>query len=191
MLRNTASKAKLIVNAGRKCHLSSSSSVDNTANYLRNAHASEVFRSAYHHGKHSNTSVSVSDLDEMIVLERTRPSALLGVLDIAGTGLGLIARVTPECVSHTLTTAVEEATIQQFNDSIRSMHGMANDDDGLKDTLKFHRDIRIEDDEETIKKNAAAQASKKDDNPIAQKMTEATTAITTALYHILKTSAKI
>ena len=85
--------------------------------FLRRAHASEIFRAAFYDAKKDGFSVSPLDLDYLISSERVRPSILIPPLEIAGSLFGMAARISPfSSVKEQLTEAVDSATVQQFND---------------------------------------------------------------------------
>jgi hypothetical protein len=51
---------------------------------IRQAQAAEVFRSSYLSAKNSDVTISVSDLDDLVLRNRARPSILIGAFDCAG-----------------------------------------------------------------------------------------------------------
>ncbi len=66
---------------------------------VRNTQASEVFRSAFLDGSNNNDRVSLTDLDYLISEQRVRPSALLGIYQLAGLSLGAVTKVAPQDIS--------------------------------------------------------------------------------------------
>ena len=87
--------------------------------------------------------ISVSDLDQIVVSERVRPSVLLGVMEVAGGGLGFVARFAPVPVREVMKEIVDEASSQLFNDSIRDISASGTDHlEDVKETLKYHRDLK-------------------------------------------------
>ena len=92
---------------------------------VRNAQAAEIFRAAFLNSSRANTRISVTDLDELVVSHKVRPSALLPAFELAGTALGIASRLIPskEC-SNFISTTVHDATIQQFNDIVRDMQSI-------------------------------------------------------------------
>ena len=124
-----------------------SENADHTS-HLRLAHASEIFRSSFYEAKHVSTSVSCLDLDQLIVSERARPSLLILPFELAGKTLGVIAKYSPSNISSSLLEVVDEATIQIYNDSIRDMQHMENNNNentgsnDVKEALKYHREIK-------------------------------------------------
>ncbi len=116
-------------------------SAGSKSSHLRTAHTAELFRSSFYDFQGSCTSVSVSDLDEMVKDENIRPSLLMYGFSTAGKGLGLITKMLPKTYSELITNVVDDATIQHFNDSIGAIQLDENDKCDIKETLKFHRDI--------------------------------------------------
>jgi hypothetical protein len=126
---------------------------------VRNAQATEIFRASYLSSSKSSTRVSTSDLDDLLTQQRARPSIFLPLLHLGGFSLGILSRVLPETCSTTLNNVIHEATIQQFNDTIRDLSSSAASSVGeqsgshvvddsfseeIKDTMKYHRDIETE-----------------------------------------------
>jgi demethoxyubiquinone hydroxylase (CLK1/Coq7/Cat5 family) len=121
-------------------------------NHIRTAQAAEVFRSAFYDGQSSNTSISVSDLDELIMSENVRPSALISGFECVGKTLGFISKFIPKTYSELITNVVDDATIQHFNDSIGNIQEESQSgNDDIKETLKYHRDIHSNLDNSTVK----------------------------------------
>ena len=124
----------------------SSSNNEVIAPYVRSAHCTEVFRSEFYKARRSDVTISPRDLDEIIVDFKVRPSILVGMMEVAGYGLGTMARITPVPCSTIITKIVEDAASQQFNDSIRDLSAAdAHDDtnDDVKETIKYHRDLNV------------------------------------------------
>ena len=119
---------------------SPSSSVFNVRPYIRSAQATEIFRAEFYRARKSDVSISPRDLDEIVVDYKVRPSALVGVLEVVGYGFGTMARVVPKSCADVITKVVEEATSQQFNDSIRDLSAQHVCED-VKETIKYHRDL--------------------------------------------------
>lgn len=116
------------------------------APYVRSAHCTEVFRSEFYKARRSDVTISPRDLDEIIVDFKVRPSILVGMMEVAGYGLGTVARITPLSCSTIITKIVEDAASQQFNDSIRDLStadDYDNSNDEVKETLKYHRDLNV------------------------------------------------
>lgn len=171
---------------------------------LRNAQASEIFRSNYYQSKNSDSFIPVNDLDQLIVQERVRPSILLDIYAITGHGLGLISRFSPKTCQNMLTSIIDESTTQQFNDSIRSMqlHEVINYD--IKETLKYHRDLNSNGGSESSNTrstdnndvNASVSSSSVDNSAHANDTNNddmnlnVKTVLTTVVYHMLKVSEK-
>jgi len=177
---------------------------------LRNAQASEIFRSNYYQSKNSDSFIPVNDLDQLIVQERVRPSILLDIYAITGHGLGLISRFSPKTCETMLTSIIDESTTQQFNDSIRSMqsHEVINND--IKETLKYHRDLNSNGGSETSNRSSRSSSSTNDNDGANASFSSSSvdnsahanetnnndmsmnmkTVLTTVIYHMLKVSEK-
>lgn len=108
---------------------------------IRNTHAAEVFRSAYLESSRSPIRISTSDLDDVVMAQRTRPSALLGLFTVAGGVLGTASRVLPGSCKQVVHTMVNDVTMQQMNDNVRELQTMHVSNDDLKETIKYHRDM--------------------------------------------------
>lgn len=145
--------------------------------YVRTAHAAESFRSSFYESLHSDINISVTDLEELIKLERVRPSALLDGYKCVGKSLGLLSRVMPTAVKDLVTEAVDDATIRQFNNSIRSMQTEEQENVDIKESLKYHRDIHSEKHESEQEKLPYGVGIK--------------TAVTEGLHHLLRVSTKV
>jgi len=177
---------------------------------LRNAQASEIFRSNYYQSKNSDSFIPINDLDQLIVQERVRPSILLDIYAITGHGLGLISRFSPKTCENMLTSIIDESTTQQFNDSIRSMqsHEVINND--IKETLKYHRDLNSNGGSETSNSSSSSSSSSNDNDGANASFSSSSvdnsahanetnnndmsmnmkTVLTTVIYHMLKVSEK-
>lgn len=177
----------------------SSSSASFISEKLRNAQASEIFRSNYYQSKNSDSFIPVNDLDQLIVQERVRPSILLDIYAITGHGLGLLSRLSPKSCGNMLTSIIDESTTQQFNDSIRSMqlHEVINYD--IKETLKYHRDLNSNSSSDSSNNdgvNTSVSSSSVDNSTDANETNNndmnmnVKTVLTTVVYHMLKVSEK-
>jgi demethoxyubiquinone hydroxylase (CLK1/Coq7/Cat5 family) len=124
--------------------------------------------------------IPTEDLDQLVVREKVRPSLLLTALEVTGMGLGLVSRFAPKVISTNISSAVDDAAVQQFNDSIRNMQLESVDNVDVKETLKYHRELRGEETEGT----EDAQAGLGSDHINAK------TALSSAMYHMLKLSGK-
>lgn len=155
---------------------------------LRRAHAAETFRAVFARASGGH-SVSTLDLEELMMQNRVRPSAMLGLYTLGACALGIVDRGmkiagASQCVSAT----IEDAVQQQFNDSIRDMQGMEADED-TKEALKFHRDVVSS---STSSSSATAgEQPFSDAGPISGSMKAAKESAGLALYHLLRTSSKI
>lgn len=112
---------------------------------IRNAQAAEIFRSAFLDASRANTRISVTDLDELVISEKVRPSILLPAFQVVGTVLGMATRFSPskDC-SQFIAKTVNDATTQQFNDIVRDMHFSQDGSIDTKETLKYHRDLETD-----------------------------------------------
>lgn len=154
---------------------------------LRRAHAAETFRAAFARASGGH-SVSTLDLEELMMQNRVRPSALLGLYAIGACALGIVDRGmriagASRCVSAT----IEDAVQQQFNDSIRDMQGMDADED-TKEALKFHRDVVSS---SSSSASTAGEEPFSGAGPISGSMKAAKESAGLAIYHFLRTSSKI
>ena len=127
---------------------SSSSTLASLAPLIRNAQCAEIFRSSYFSSLNQedrHISISVTDLDQLLMDSRTRPSLLLPVLECSGKVLGTLSNVIPASIARKIDESVNEGVVQCLNDSIRDEIAMKSEtDDGnadLRETLKFHRDL--------------------------------------------------
>ena len=116
-------------------------SCSSTKESIRLAQASEIFRSSYFRSNSDKVNISIDDIDELIVTRRVRPSILICALEISAGGLGTISRVLPRVITENLDHAVNDAVLQQLNDCIRTTR--THDSIDLKETLKYHRDLKI------------------------------------------------
>ena len=113
--------------------------------HIRKAQASEVFRYAYYNSsKSNNNTISVSDIDDLVSENRVRPSILLNGYELLGSSIGLLSKIAPSSCTKIIDSIVEDATTQQFNDSLRSLGSDTNED--IKLTFKIHRDFNSNND---------------------------------------------
>ena len=133
--------------------------------------------------------VCIADIDQIVNYEKIRPSILLPVYEVVGTGLGIMSRLSPApSASKFLAEIVENASSMQLNDSIRSISlDSPNDYYDVKETLKFHRDLS----------SSSGYSAATADETAAKKTSTHTSAasiegvITTAVHTFLKISEKI
>lgn len=118
---------------------------------IRSSHASEIFRESFVKGAGGGVgtkSISSRDLDDLLLMKRTRPSILLPLFELGGLTLGIVSRATP--LKGILTQVVDEATRTQLNDSIRDLTtDQGEPDPDTKETLKYHRELKISDENES------------------------------------------
>lgn len=151
---------------------------------LRNAQASEAFRSAYFDSIRASNRISSEDIDDMVAAYRVRPSLLLPIYHITGFALGTAARFSPKACSDIVTKAVDNATVQQFNDSIRDSQLNSPVVEDAKETLKYHRDLETDAStlgHSTDKDRSANPTELPDINAVG-------VSVSTALYQFLKLS---
>jgi len=86
--------------------------------------------------------MQVQDLDDVVRESRSRPSALLPVYGLVGSALGSLALAIPQSYSSALTKVVHDVAEQSLNDSIRDLASVADCGDDVRETLKYHRDLR-------------------------------------------------
>ena len=142
------SRREISISYSTSSSLCSSSSSSTLAPLIRSAQCAEIFRSSYFSSinqEDRNISISVTDLDQLLMDNRTRPSLLLPVLECGGKALGTLSNVIPARIARQIDESVNEGVVQCLNDSIRDEIAMKSEsDDGnadLRETLKFHRDL--------------------------------------------------
>lgn len=107
---------------------------------IRSAQAIELFRSSFYKSSKNSINISISDLDQLILSEKVRPSLTIGVVETIGFLAGNLVRIIPaNHVTSYTTKIIDEAITEQLNDSIRRLQSSENID--VKETLKFHRDV--------------------------------------------------
>lgn len=161
---STGRKAAMKVSSGMRAAISRRSggmrmmSFD-VKEHIRMAQANEIFRSSFIRSSKSDTTISPQDLDDLVRMNRVRPSLLVDVLEVSGQGLGLMTRYSPPVVKDMISKAVVDASAEQFNDSIREL---AENKEAvrceytkgqileLKETLKYHRDCEFDEDDEEL-----------------------------------------
>lgn len=188
---------------------SSSNITEEFHDCIRNAQATEIFRNTFLSASGNKETIGVSDLDELIIASRSRPSALLGLFQTTGFILGKTSKLLPSECSKLLVNVVNEASLQQFNDTIRNLHNISatmpeknsenissiNSDtiEEIKETIKYHRDIDLgiekmdsKDHQEHESKVESEAESEAESNKRNQELV-----YTTSLYNILKITRKI
>lgn len=108
---------------------------------LRAAQATESFRSAFLRTSGSNSSISQDDINYLVADRRIRPSLLLNVYSGAGAIVGICSKATQIVLGKEIERIVETASKTQFNDCIRNLQEASNNDEEIKETLKYHRDV--------------------------------------------------
>lgn len=158
---------------------------------LRNAQASEVFRSAFLDGVRAQNRISSEDIDDMMASNRARPSLILPVYQIVGLSLGAVARFSPQECRQVIEKAVHSATVQQFNDSIRNIQVDGDETTAAidsKETLKYHRDLETD----TNQANSTTyNSSETNEGQTDSGISGTGLTASTALYHFLKISRTV
>jgi hypothetical protein len=111
---------------------------------VRVAQASEIFRSAFLKSSGASVTISTADLDQLVAEERVRPSLMLGAFESLGSVSGMVCRLAPDIISSRIGRVVQQATQNQFNNCIRSIHENKdgfNSNNAVKECLKYHRDL--------------------------------------------------
>lgn len=109
--------------------------------YIRRAQSAEAFRSAYSSASKNSVSISVADIDDLVKENYVRPSPLINAFQLGGLALGSLARVMPSSCTNIVTSIVDEAARTSLNNGLREGgDGMQGD---IKDTLKYHRDMKL------------------------------------------------
>lgn len=172
------------------------------ASIIRSAQAVESFRANFYKSSQADINISLNDIDHMINSGKVRPSLLLGVYEGLGYAAGSIVRLSPinrYDISRFVTEVIDDASTQQMNDSIRflsSQESSSSLDDqfavnDVKETLKFHRDIRSSADSST---STASEVDKDSHNShhstdsSKNPFLEARNVISLGLYQALKVS---
>ena len=128
---------------------SSSLATANRASLLRSAQCAEILRSSYFSSikqEDRHISISIADLDELLIANKTRPSLFIPALECGGKVLGTLSNIIPGNIAKQMDEIINEGVVQCLNDSIREEIAMKCGDNGSEDTdvrdsLKFHRDI--------------------------------------------------
>ena len=108
---------------------------------LRRAQAATALRASFQRRSGAPSLASSQDLDDLILENKTRPSALLLGFEVLGGVLGSVSFVLPKPFSTALTSVVEDATEQALNDGIRDLPASDSTAD-IRETFKYHRDWR-------------------------------------------------
>jgi hypothetical protein len=161
---------------------------DVSSEHLRNAQAAEIFRSSFFRSKNRESQIPLEDLDQLISKDQVRPSILINAYEVTGFGLGMLSRFAPESVSSFIAQSVDDAVVQQLNDSIRKMQLDEVENIDLKETLKYHRDLRGHEGD------AAGDVSGSQPSPPGSSESgfdsNGKIALSSVIYHALKCSEK-
>jgi hypothetical protein len=168
---------------------------------IRNAQAAEIFRSSFHNAAKSNTRLSLQDLDDIVASQNVRPSALLPFYQLAGSMFGTAVRFSPiQSCNTTISKIINNATVQQFNDSIREMTGTPSSTnksdiniDDTKETIKYHRDLEIDNSNATSQSQQDGQQPpyEKTSSSASSDLDSVTLGLTTVMYQFLKLSRNL
>jgi len=121
--------------------------------HIRKAQAAEIFRNSFSKYALSDVRISLSDIDELVRERFVRPSVLLNFYGFIGSTSGMAARLASRVAGPAAMAEIEkivdEATLLQFNDSMREIQSFPEkySDEEIKETLKFHRDLRLSTDQ--------------------------------------------
>lgn len=156
---------------------------------LRIAQTTENFRSCYYKASNASLNLSLSDIDQLIITERVRPSILIEIYSKLGQITGNLNKFNFSSeMKQIIDESVDDACIQLLNDSVRELNHEQDVD--IKETLKFHRDLRnssdcrnIHEEGDENKKNNKNDKTFCSNLPIYSK-----TLLTTGLYQFLKVS---
>jgi len=154
-------------------------------NHIRIAQASEVFRTAYASSSASNISLSVSDIDDLVKEKCVRPSLLIQKYKLCGMGLGILSRVLPSSCSNELSKVVDETVRTHLNNAIRE--GGESLDDDIKQTLKYHRSVKLVSDEAKHSDNN----SQSDNGSVFSILKSPTAILSFGIYNFLHLSKNV
>jgi len=91
--------------------------------HIRKAQAAEIFRNSFSKYALSDVRISLSDIDELVRERFVRPSVLLNFYGFIGSTSGMAARLASRVAGPAAMAEIEkivdEATLLQFNDSMR------------------------------------------------------------------------
>jgi demethoxyubiquinone hydroxylase (CLK1/Coq7/Cat5 family) len=136
-------------------------------------------------------SITPSDLDDIVITERVRPSLLIGAFQGLGRGLGLIARFSPKPCTDFVTKIVDEAASQQFNDAIRDIQGIADStNDDVKETLKYHRDLKASN-ESSLNASIGNNQGETEQQPFGNEMKQVNFVLSTTLSSALNVTRSL
>ena len=141
-------RREMLVSYSSSTSSSTPSPSGSVASLLRSAQCAEIFRSSYFSSinqEDRNISISIADLDQLLMDNKTRPSLLLPVLECGGKALGALSNVIPASMARQMDESVNGGVVQCLNDSIREEIAIKSETEDvnvdLRETLKFHRDL--------------------------------------------------
>lgn len=202
-LKGLRSCHRIAFNSSQNCSVHGSSKNQKSACFLdsdsirqsvRSAQAVELFRQNYYNASNASVNISLTDISQVMLSERVRPSAFIGLLGGLGYASGTIARIVPvPGIAKVFTKAIDDAAQQQLNDSVRSLSIESSDDgaEEVKEMLKFHRDIRSETETDFDGNSQAQRMSIPSSLGDVLKSLDGPTVLTTALYQAFKVTEKI
>jgi demethoxyubiquinone hydroxylase (CLK1/Coq7/Cat5 family) len=147
---------------------------------LRSTQATEIFRASFLDAAKSHIRITTTDLDELIIAQKCRPSALIGVFSLAGSIMGTAARFLPSPYHNTVQQLINDVAMQQLNNNIRDLQAEESYQADLKETIKYHRDIELA---EVTVKSADASNPENEGN-----VNYKNTIVSAALGNVLKLS---
>lgn len=159
---------------------------------IRNTQATESFRASFLDASSSSVRISTMDLDDLIVCQHCRPSALIGLYGIAGGVLGMTARLLPSACGAVISQVVHEVATQQLNDNVRDMQSVDQGGyEDVKETIKYHRDVSVHHQDSSPAGNSDSD-SHQDGNTAGQTTTDPVlTVVSNGLGTLLKVSRDV
>ena len=119
--------------------------------HIRKAQLIESFRSKFLEAIGSDTTIAVTDLDDLTRQNRVRPSVFISKMESLGVGIGTASKVIPGPCKDFLVNVINSVSAQHLNDSIRDLQGTGVDGqdkcirEEVKESLKYHRDVVVSD----------------------------------------------
>jgi hypothetical protein len=166
--------------------------------HIRRAQAAECFRAAFSKSARTSTRVSANDLNDLVAERYVRPSVFIGTFEGLGMVAGFIANICPKRCAVSLENTVDNVVHQLLNDSIRDLQvgshsagdgpGPGDDAMELKESLKFHRDLRISSTDAVAGVGADSEAPQISGGCVFRNLEISTS---TVLYHILGLSLRL
>ena len=104
---------------------------------IRNVQATELFRMSYYNTKYPNNTITMTDIDDLMIEKKCRPSLLIKISECSGIAFGIASKYMPEKTSKIFDEIIKDSVTQNLNDSIRT----SKNNNDVIETIKFHRDI--------------------------------------------------